>query len=268
MTGAARGMGASVAGRLSRDGFDIAALDVNSSRSTVETVTAAGAGAAEYRCDLRDWDGVGRVVEEVEQRQGPISVLASVAGVWESVGFLELDLAAWRRVVDVNLTGSFCVARAVAERMVVRRAGSIVCVASNAAFMAWQGGAHYSASKAGLVGLVKGMALELGPHGIRVNAVCPGTVRTPANAEELDLPGVEAGQAAACPLGRIGAADDIAEAVAFLADNERAAWITGVSLLVDGGFGTHGEGADFGGFSTSVVDFSAGARLGTGIEES
>ncbi len=256
VTGAARGMGADVAGRLAQEGVAIAALDVNSSRETVATVTATGVPAAEYDCDVRDWDEVERVVAEIEGRQGPIGVLASVAGVWESIPFLELDPQGWSRVVDVNLTGSFHIARAVAQRMVPRRSGSIVCVASNAAFMAWEGGAHYSASKAGLVGLVKGMALELGPHGIRVNAVCPGTVRTPANSDELDLPGVEAAQAAACPLGRIGAADDIAEAVAFLANAAKASWVTGTSLLVDGGFGTHGEGAEFGGHSISVVDDS------------
>ena len=254
VTGAARGMGAAVASRLGRDGYAIAALDVNSSGSTVTTVSAAGSPAAEYRCDLRDWDRVQQVVDEVEEQQGPIAVLASIAGVWEGIPFLELDPEAWRRVVEVNLTGTFYIARAVAQRMVSRRSGSIVCVASNAAFMAWEGGAHYSASKAGLVGLIKGMALELGPHGIRVNCVCPGTVRTPANADELDLPGIEAAQAAACPIGRIGAPGDIAEAVAFLADDVKAAWITGASLLVDGGFGTHGEGAEFGRHSISVVD--------------
>lgn len=253
VTGAARGMGASIARRLSHDGFSIAALDVASSSATVEAVGQAGSAAVEYRCDVRDWDAVGQAVDDVEARQGPIAVLASVAGVWEAVPFLELDPESWRRVVDVNLTGSFYVARAVAQKMVARRSGSIVCVASTAAFMAWEGGSHYSASKAGLVGLVKAMALELGPHGIRVNSVCPGTVRTPANDDELDIPGVEAAQAATSPLGRIGAAGDIAEAVAFLADRTRAAWITGASLLVDGGYVTHGEGAGFGAHSSSVV---------------
>jgi len=247
-------MGAAIASRLSLDGFAIAALDINSSRSTVTALNDSGAHAVEYRCDVRDWDNVLRVVEKIEEHQGPISVLASVAGVWDGIPFLELNLDSWHRVVDVNLTGTFCVARVVAARMASRQTGSIGCVPPNAAYMAWQGGAHYSASKAGLLGLMKGMALELGPYGIRVNAVCPGTVRTPANENELDLPGVEAVQAAACPLGRIGGVGDIAEAVAFLADDAKAAWITGTSLLVDGGYGTHGEGAEFGAVSTSVVD--------------
>lgn len=253
VTGAARGMGAAVARRLSREGLSIAALDLAASTSTLDAINVAGSAAVGYRCDVRDDDAVVQTVEDIEAGQGPISVLASVAGVWEAVPFLELEPDSWRRVVDVNLTGSFHVARVVAPKMVACRGGSIVCIASTAAVMAWEGGAHYSASKAGLVGLVKAMALELGPHGVRVNAICPGTVRTPANDDELDIPGVEAAQAATSPLGRIGTVDDIAEAVAFLADATKAPWITGASLLVDGGYCTHGEGAEFGASSNSAA---------------
>jgi NAD(P)-dependent dehydrogenase (short-subunit alcohol dehydrogenase family) len=260
VTGAARGMGAAVARRLAAPDVSIAALDLQSCAATVEAIGSLGCKAREYRCDVRDWAGLARTVERIELEQGPVRTVASIAGVWEAVPFLELEPDSWSRVVDVNLTGSFQVCRLAASRMAERRSGSIVCIASNAAYLAWSGGAHYSASKAGLVALVKAMALELGPHGIRVNAVCPGTVRTPANSEELDLEGVEESEAAACPVGRIGDVNDIAEAVAFLADDERSAWVTGTSLLVDGGYGTHGAGPDFGSRSRSVTaDFSSAA---------
>lgn len=252
VTGAAQGMGAAVAARLAQDGFAIAAVDVKSCDTTLRALRVAGGLAKGYVCDVQDWAAVGLMCQTIEDQQGPIAAVASVAGVWEGVPFLELDPTTWSRVVDVNLTGSFNVCRHTAEHMAARKSGAIVCVASNAAYMAWLGGAHYSASKAGLVGLVRAMALELGPLGIRVNAIAPGTVRTPANEDDLADPEVGTAQARACPLGRVGTPDDIADAVSFLTDNKRASWVTGITMLVDGGFGTHGEGADFASASSTV----------------
>jgi 3-oxoacyl-[acyl-carrier protein] reductase len=243
VTGAAQGIGAAVAERLAEDGYRVAGLDVRPLENTIRTIEAAGGRCIGFECDVRSWARIASVVDQVEAGEGPITVVASVAGVYQPVSFLDLDSDGWSRVVDVNLTGTFNLCRLAARPMATRRKGVIVCIASNAAFLAWQGGAHYSASKAGVVGLVKGMALELGPHGIRVNAICPGTVRSPATEAELSDPDRERNQIRACPLGRVGLPSDIADAVAFLADERRASWITGESLLVDGGFGTHGEGA-------------------------
>ena len=250
-TGAARGIGAAVAVRLARAGYAVAALDVRDMSDTLERIARHNDEAVAYRVDLRSWDEVGEAIDRIERDQGPIDVVASVAGVWQYVPFLELRPETWRNVLDVNLDGSFHVCRLAAAAMAPRRRGSIVCISSNAAGLAWVGGSHYSASKAGLLGLVKGMALELGPLGIRVNAICPGTVRTPATEADLADAEAERVQVQACPLGRIGTPEDIAEAVAFLADS-RASWITGEALFVDGGFGTHGEGAAFGAATDSV----------------
>lgn len=253
VTGAARGMGAEVARRLSRDGLAIAALDMRSCDETVASIVEAGGRARGYTCDIRDWDALRATVDAIERDDGAIEVTAAVAGVYQQVPFLDLDQGSWARLLDVNLLGTFQTCRLTAERMAARRRGSIVCIASNAAYLAWDASTHYTVSKAGIVGLVKGMALELGRHGIRANAVCPGTVRTPATVADLADPAAEREQVAACPIGRIGVPSDIAEAVAFLADPVRASWITGEALLVDGGYGTHGEGASFGAQTDSTI---------------
>ena len=182
----------------------------------------------------------------VERDQGPLHAAVQVAGVYRNVHFLDLDPDAWRLVLDVNLDGSFNVCRLAAAPMAARGAGSIVCISSTASWLVWDESAHYTVSKAAIDGLVKGAAYELGPSGVRVNSVAPGTVRTPATAAELALPGVEESEASASPLGRVGETSDIAEAVAFLCDPVRAAWVTGHTLVVDGGYSTHGQGASFG----------------------
>jgi 3-oxoacyl-[acyl-carrier protein] reductase len=239
-------MGGATAIRLAREGFAVGVTDINDASETVAAIREAGGTAAAYSVDVRDWDAVGQTVAAVERDLGPIEALASVVGVWEYIPFLEMTPESWHRIMDVNLEGTFNVVRRVSGRMAERGAGAIVCVSSNAAQMAWEGGAHYSASKAGMLGLVRGMAMELGPHGVRVNAVCPGTVLTPANAEELADPAAYEVQRAACPIGRIGQPSDIAEAITFLLDSTKSGWITGETMIVDGGFGTHGAGAEFG----------------------
>ena len=246
MTGAARGIGEAVAHTLAEDGYTVAAVDVRDCTPVTQEIRARGFRAEPFLCDVTDWTALRATIERIETEVGPIVGLACVAGVYESKAFLELDPADWSRIMDVNLDGAFYVCRLAAERMVAHGGGAIACVSSNAAYLAWHGAAHYSASKAGLLGLVKGMALELGPHGIRVNAVCPGTIRTPLNERELSDPATAMIQAQTSPLRRIGAPNDVALAISFLLDPDRAPWITGEALLVDGGFGTHGEAADFG----------------------
>jgi 3-oxoacyl-[acyl-carrier protein] reductase len=235
-------MGAQVALRLAQDGYELAVADVRSCEATAEAIGAA----VPYECDIREWSAVEALVAAVERDQGPIHAAVQVAGVYRNVDFLELDPAAWRLVLDVNVDGTFNVCRLAAAPMAARGSGSIVLISSTASWLVWDESAHYTASKAAIDGLVKGAAYELGSRGVRVNSVAPGTVRTPATAEELSLPGVEDAEAGACPLGRVGETDDVAEAVAFLCDPVRAAWVTGHTLVVDGGYSTHGEGSSFG----------------------
>jgi NAD(P)-dependent dehydrogenase (short-subunit alcohol dehydrogenase family) len=258
VTGAGRGMGADVALRLAADGYALAVADVRDCADTAAAIRDAGGDAVAYDCDIRRWDEVRTLVEAVEREQGAIHVAAQVAGVYETVPFLEQTPESWHRLLDVNVDGTFHVVRLAAEPMARRGTGAIVCISSTASWLAWDQSTHYLASKAAINGLVTGAAYELGRFGVRVNAVAPGTVRTPATAGELGIPGVEDTEAAATALGRVGETTDIAQAVSFLADGERAGWITGHTLVVDGGYSTHGENAGFGQHTVTVVP-AAGA---------
>jgi len=246
VTGASRGMGAHVARRLAQDGFDVALADVRDCEEAAEAVRGVGREARAYTCDIADWDAVGDLVVSAEAELGPLEAAVQVAGIYRIVPFLEMDPPAWRELMDVNVDGTFNVVRHAAGAMAPRRRGSIVVISSTASWLAWDDSTHYTTSKAAIVGLMRGAAYELGRHGVRVNAVAPGTIRTPGTAEELAMPGVESSEAAACPLGRVGETEDVAEAVAFLCDARRSAWITGHQLVVDGGYSTHGEASHFG----------------------
>jgi 3-oxoacyl-[acyl-carrier protein] reductase len=246
VTGASRGMGAHVARRLAEDGFSVGLADVRDCEEATQAVRDLGRDARAYDCDIADWDAVGDLVASVESDLGPLDAAVQVAGIYRNVPFLEMDPSSWRELMDVNVDGTFNVVRHAAASMAPRGSGSIVVISSTASWLVWDESTHYTASKAAIVGLMRGAAYELGSHGVRVNAVAPGTIRTPATVGELALPGVEEAEARACPLGRVGETADIAEAVAFLCDARRSAWITGHQLVVDGGYSTHGEASSFG----------------------
>jgi NAD(P)-dependent dehydrogenase (short-subunit alcohol dehydrogenase family) len=254
VTGASRGMGAEVARLLAADGFAVAVADVRDCRPVVDQLLETGARAGAYECDVRDWQAVTEVVDDVERNLGPLRSAVQVAGVYRTVPMLEMRPEDWRQVLEVNVDGTFNVLRIAAGRIAANGGGSLVAISSTASWLAWDDSTHYLASKAAINGLVRGMAYELGPHGVRVNAVAPGTIRTPATAGELAAPGVEAAEAAACPLGRVGEPLDVAQAVRFLCDEERAAWITGHVLVVDGGYSTHGGNSGFGSTVDTTTD--------------
>jgi NAD(P)-dependent dehydrogenase (short-subunit alcohol dehydrogenase family) len=246
VTGASRGMGADVARRLAQDGFDVGLADVRDCEEAAQAVRDLGREARAYSCDIADWDAVAGLVASVEADLGPLDAAAQVAGIYRNVPFLELSPSSWRELMDVNVDGTFNLVRHAGAAMAPRGSGSIVVISSTASWLVWDESAHYTTSKAAIVGLMRGAAYELGRHGVRVNAVAPGTIRTPATADELAMPGVEEAEARACPLGRVGETSDVAEAVAFLCDARRSAWVTGHQLVVDGGYSTHGEASSFG----------------------
>ena len=202
---------------------------------TVRLLEARGSQAIFVRTDVSDSSQVQAMVEAVLARWGTIDILVNDAGICPFEDFLEMPEALWDQVLDVNLKGYFLVSQAVSRIMVERGIrGRIIAVSSISAEFGGSQQAHYCASKAGINLLVKSMAISLGPHGITVNAVLPGTVETDINREALADPAARAYWSKRAPLGRLGQPDDIAGPVLFFATDD-SAWCTGALLVVDGG---------------------------------
>ena len=236
VAGASRGIGEAAARRFLEEGCRvfICARGAAGVEQAVGELRALGEmhGAA---CDVSDPDAVKRLVEEAERVLGGIDVLANNAGVAWQEPFLDITLEHWDQVLDINLRGMFLVAQAVARRMVARgRGGAIVNMSSTNAFEGEAGYAHYNASKGAITMLTRTMATELGQHGIRVNALCPGKIFTPLQGEAEDPEYTARYEREKIPLGRSGRVEEVAAAYAFLASDE-ATFITGEMLVVDGG---------------------------------
>ena len=239
ITGAQQGIGAAVARRAAREGANVVVNwldDEGAARSVADDVAAAGGRAILVPGSVTEPDAVRRIVEAGVELGGSRGLEGFVnnAGIFPRVPFLELTDADWDAVHEVNLKGTFRCAQAAAKAMIeAGNAGSIVNLASVAAFRCSPDGAHYVASKAGVIGLTRAAALDLAPHRIRVNAVAPGLTDTAQprygmSEEELAAAG------AGIPLGRIADADDIAALAVFLLSGE-SAHVTGQTMHVNGG---------------------------------
>jgi len=194
---------------------------------------AAELGVPACTADVRKAADCRRVVDTVASELGGLDMLVNTAGQSSFGSVLDMAEDAWRLEIETNLTGSFLIAQAAARAMVAQgRGGRIILFGSTAAESARAGGASHCASKAGVIMLVKVMALELGQHGITVNAISPGLVPHPGQASDDTY---RESYRRMVPMGRLGRPEDVAGAVAFLASDE-AAWVTGEVLHVDGGF--------------------------------
>ena len=237
VTGGARGIGRAIALRFAQEGARVAVVDLRETEGleTARLIETAGGQAIFVRTDVSDSAQVQAMVDAVLARWGRIDILVNDAGICPFEGFLEMPEALWEQVLDVNLKGYFLVSQAVARTMIERRVkGRIIAVSSISAEFGGSHQAHYCASKAGINLLVKSMAISLGPHGITVNAVLPGTVETDINRDALADPAVRDYWSKRAPLGRLGQPDDIAGPVLFFATDD-SAWCTGALLVVDGG---------------------------------
>jgi len=235
VTGGSRGIGAAVCAELARGGAEVV-VNYTANAEAAEGVCAAIGGSAHaVRGDVSTMDGATGLVEQVESDVGPIAILVNNAGITRDNLIMKLAEDDWRSVIDTNLGGAFFTCRAVARPMLKRRAGAIVNMSSVVGVHGNAGQTNYAASKAGLIGLTKSLAKELGARGIRVNAVAPGYISTELT-DALPEPAREA-ILKSTPLGRLGTTDDVAHAVRFLV-SDAAAFVTGHVLAVDGGLGT------------------------------
>jgi 2,3-dihydro-2,3-dihydroxybenzoate dehydrogenase len=240
VTGAAGGIGAAVVRALAADGFTVAALDTNA--AALKELAAGYDRVGAYPVDVSSSAQVDAVIDQVERELGPISHLVNAAGILRTGPATELTDEDWNLTFAVNTNGVFHVSRAVTGRMVSRRAGVVVTVASNAATVPrWHMGA-YAASKAAAASFTKVLGLELAQYGIRCNVVAPGSTDTPmltslwtgGDARRASVEGTAETFRVGIPLGRLATPEDVAEAVLFLL-SDRAAHITLHSLIVDGG---------------------------------
>ena len=235
ISGGSSGIGKATARRFLEEGSRVflGGLDADEVAGAIRELQPLGTvGGMAF--DVAMEDDVARLVAEAERMLGAIDVLINNAGIAHKDAFLEMDVAEWDRTLRVNLRGMFLVAQAVARRMVARGAGVIVNMASTNALGGEEEFAHYNASKGGVLQLTRTMAVELGRHGIRVNCLCPGFIRTPLNDAISDAAFVEAYERERIPLGRAGTPEEVAAAYAFLASDD-ASFIHGEALVIDGG---------------------------------
>lgn len=236
VTGAGDGIGRAIALVLAREGADVVVNDIVPQRAEQvgAEILALGRRSLAITADVGQGPAVDEMVKRAVTTFGTLDILVNNAGIGQRLVSEDITEADWRRVIDVNLTGVFLCSRAAMRIMKPRRSGHIVNVASIAGKrISIHGGAHYTASKAGVIGLTRHLAYELGPFGIRVNALCPGETLT-SLMQRIGDPTLLDQSRRRTPLGRLATPEDQANAVLLLL-SDRAGFITGVALDVDGG---------------------------------
>jgi 3-oxoacyl-[acyl-carrier protein] reductase len=237
VTGGASGLGLGAALALQQAGAAVALLDRNAKLGAEAAAElAANGGRVEFvECDVGSRDSVTAAFAAAAEAVGEPDALVSNAGVREIDDFLSLEPEDWERVIDVDLNGVFHCGQVAARSMARRDGGAIVNVASCAGLAAVPGRPAYSTAKAGVIGMTRAMAHELGPHGIRTNVVCPSVIRTPLTEAYFDDEGFSEGMKTLIPLGRAGEPADVADVIVFLLSDE-ARYVNGSVVSVDGGF--------------------------------
>jgi len=234
ITGAGRGIGAAIARKLFLEGCRIVVLDINETTALecTQSIDPAGNRSLALPCDISCKDSVTHALSKIVDKFATVDILVNNAGITKDSMFHKMTLEQWQSVIDVNLTGTFLMTSAVVPFMREKKRGRIINISSTSAY-GNVGQANYSATKAGVIGLTKTLARELGRHNITVNVIEPGVIETdmlktvPQNIKDSWL--------SVMPIARMGRPEDIANAVCFFASDE-SSFITGVELPVCGGF--------------------------------
>jgi 3-oxoacyl-[acyl-carrier protein] reductase len=235
VTGAAQGIGRALSLGLAREGARVVLADINAqgAEAAAAEIEKNGSESLACRVDVSQAESVENLKELTLRRFGRIDILVNNAGIYPVCSVSEMAEELWDRVIDTNLGGNFLCSRAVVPSMRAAQAGRIICVSSTIGYKGATHGAHYAASKAGIIGFVKALAREVAQDGITVNAICPGvtdTAQPRGHRSEDEL----MAQAKSIPLGRIGQPADMVGPVVFLA-SDAASYITGQALMVTGG---------------------------------
>lgn len=239
ITGAGIGIGRATAKTFAAAGYHVIVTDVLDAegQSCVAEIKAAGGSAEYHRLDVRSTEASDALVARIEAERGGIDVIVANAGIAHKVPLPALSDDKWDHTFDIDLKGIFRVVRPALAGMKVRRKGAVIALSSiMGVAYGWDEHVHYSAAKAGVVGLVRGLAVELARDGIRVNGVAPGYIRTAQLLSKENSLGPEGAEKAGefIPMGRIGEPEDIADVILFLASNG-ARYMTGQVVVVDGG---------------------------------
>ena len=236
VTGASGGIGSACARELAQRGYTVIAHanhGLQAAQELAQALCAQGMDVHAMQCDLSDSAAVATLCDEILALHHRVDALVLCAGVSHTGLITDMTDAQWHRVMDINVSGSFYLIRALAPQMVSRRSGSIVTISSMWGRSGASCEAAYSASKAAIIGLTQALAKELGPSGVRVNCIAPGVIDTKMMDEHSEE--TKAILAEETPLGRLGTGEDVAKAAAFLLSDD-ASFITGQTLGVDGGY--------------------------------
>lgn len=240
ITGGANGIGQAFARRLAEDGVHVAVADMAEAGATVKLVEAAGRNALAIACDVSDPDSVAAMAKQVHAKFGRADIVVNCAGIYPQQDFAAMSFADWRRVLSINLDGTFLVTAAFVPGMRARKWGRIVNMASSTFGSVTTGFAHYVASKGGVIGFTRALAGDLAADGITVNAIAPGLTRSPGTIARTPRPGFAdmdeefLAVAQLQAIKRVEVPDDLVGALSFLTSDD-AAFMTGQTLNVDGG---------------------------------
>lgn len=237
VTGASKGLGKGIAIGLAKEGAKIL-VNYNSSKAhadeALKEIEAAGSSGIVYQADTRQKEQVEGMVNAAMQAFGKIDILVNNAGVMYNTPFLEIEESEWDKLIETNVKGYFLCGQTVAKEMVKQNSGKIINISSTRQVQSWPGNAHYGASKGAIYMMTRVMALELGPLGIQVNSIAPGTIATDLNKDTLSDEKFRTERLGRIPVRRFGKPEDLAGAAVLLASSE-SDFINGASLMIDGG---------------------------------